>query len=1035
MTSKITTDVLDAYLNCQFKASMKLNEQQGTKSDYEIMLAARRESVRQQALDRIGKQHPLDRVERGIALNAMALKRGSAFILDAVIEDDCSLLCFDGLKRVEGPSKLGAFHYVPLLFLESHHIRKEQRLLLGIYGAILARLQGKAPEFGIVWHGKECRASKVRLDANRRCSEQLLASLRQMRADEAIPPLILNDHCPACEFRNRCHAQAISEDNLSLLRGMGVKEIKKLARKGILTVTQLSHTFRPRRKGKRAEPGSHKRHHSLQAMAIRDKTIYVLGTLQLPTNPVKVFLDIEADPEEQFVYLIGMIVVERGVEQRFSFWGNGKRDEPAIFGQFLTVLSHHDDFVVFSYGSYEQAALKRMQTHAELKQQIDRVLSVSVNVLSIIYSHIYFPTYSNGLKDIGSSLGFSWAEPEASGLQSISWRAKWEATQEDVWKQILLQYNLDDCAALKVVTDHVYALATPPESLAEVSPSAFGSFRIANVQEIDNQARARKWGRISFVHADYEFINGCAYFSYQRQRVYVQTNGTLRKNRVRPTRLRNRRLPVTHRVEVAASECEHCHSADVKILSKPSSGKRGPRGKRVFDFVGSKGAIKLRVIECHSKLHHCCACGAEFVPDTYRRVARYFHGVKSWAMYQHIAHQLSFGTIKEMIDTFFNLPIPKPDLHRFKAEMALYYEPSRRYLWDKLLAGSLLHVDETQFRLKGGKTTYVWAFTNLEEVVYLHRPNREGEFLRELLKDFHGVLVSDFYAAYDSIECPQQKCVVHLIRDMNDDLLDNPFDEDLQLITKPFGALLRPIVATIGEHGLRKRHLRPFKRDVDEFFQRVEALSPSSDVAQALRNRLLKYRQKLFTFLDYDGVPWNNNNAENAIKRFALYRAHASGMMRESGVANFLTLLSICQTCKYKNLNFWRFLLSRQQYSADYVERKSCPTQLSLEVSPEGSTTAWEKLRRTKGCQPSAQGDGQLYALEAAVKVLEDTGTPMTAEQLIEAMAAKGYWTSPHSRTPAVTLYSAILREIQGSGTEARFRKVGKRLFTLLKSQ
>ena len=39
---------------------------------------------------------------------------------------------------------------------------------------------------------------------------------------------------------------------------------------------------------------------------------------------------------------------------------------------------------------------------------------------------------------------------------------------------------------------------------------------------------------------------------------------------------------------------------------------------------------------------------------------------------------------------------------------------------------------------------------------YMYRPTREGDFLRELLKDFHGVLVSDFYAAYDAIECPQQ---------------------------------------------------------------------------------------------------------------------------------------------------------------------------------------------------------------------------------------------------------------------------------------
>jgi len=266
-------------------------------------------------------------------------------------------------------------------------------------------------------------------------------------------------------------------------------------------------------------------------------------------------------------------------------------------------------------------------------------------------------------------------------------------------------------------------------------------------------------------------------------------------------------------------------------------------------------------------------------------------------------------------------------------------------------------VDETQFRLKGGKNAYIWAFTNLEEVVYVFRPNREGDFLRELLKGFNGVLVSDFYTAYDSLECPQQKCLVHLIRDMNDDLLANPFDEELRALTEPFGSLLRPIVASIGEHGLRKRHLQRFKRKASEYFRRMSSLSLRSDVAQALRERLLKYEHKLFTFLDYDDVPWNNNNAENAIKRFALYRAHVSGMMKGAGVEHFLTLLSVCQTCKYKGLNFWRFLSSRMQDIDAFAKTKCRRPPALLDVYPEGFTPAWKRYFQ-KGVPEVAGSDG-----------------------------------------------------------------------------
>ena len=73
--------------------------------------------------------------------------------------------------------------------------------------------------------------------------------------------------------------------------------------------------------------------------------------------------------------------------------------------------------------------------------------------------------------------------------------------------------------------------------------------------------------------------------------------------------------------------------------------------------------------------------------------------------------------------------------------------------------------------------------------------------LQTLLKDFKGVLVSDFYAAYDSIHCPQQKCLIHLIRDLNDDVLKHPYDEELKQFALAFALLLKPMVETIHPYG------------------------------------------------------------------------------------------------------------------------------------------------------------------------------------------------------------------------------------------
>ena len=73
---------------------------------------------------------------------------------------------------------------------------------------------------------------------------------------------------------------------------------------------------------------------------------------------------------------------------------------------------------------------------------------------------------------------------------------------------------------------------------------------------------------------------------------------------------------------------------------------------------------------------------------------------------------------------------------------------------------------------------------------YFYKESRKGDFLEEMLRGFSGVVVSDFFTAYDSLKCPQQKCVIHLLRDINEDLLRNPFDEELRTVVQPFASRL-----------------------------------------------------------------------------------------------------------------------------------------------------------------------------------------------------------------------------------------------------
>jgi predicted RecB family nuclease len=816
MITKITSDVLESYLHCKVKGYLKLAGQQGTKGDFEAMLTELRAEVRLKAIDAIIARHPEDQVARNIPLTTAGLKRGPQYILDGTLEDGALALHFDGLKRVEGESKLGDFHYLPVLFHEGCQVKKEQKLLLEVYGLILSGLQGRAPAYGVIWHGRECKARRVKLNLDHRKAEQVLRGLKDMATSGSPPRLLLNEHCPVCEFCQRCRVQAVKEDNITLLRGMGEKEVNRYARKGISTVTQLSCTFRLRKRGKRVKTQQRPYYFALQALAVREKKIYILGTPILPAAPMRLYCDCEGDPERGFVYLIGLTVVGGGEESHYSFWADSEADERSIFQQFLDVVARYPGSALFYYGSYERAFLRRMRKVAVGKKLVDRVLANSCNVVSVIHTGIYFPTYSNGLKDVGAYLGCTWSERNASGAQSVAWRRTWESGGGDAVKQKLITYNAEDCAALRRVTECIAEIVEGVGKAGSRATEAVGPPKVARAEDVPASTTRREFGRGHFAFPELEYVTKCAYFNYQRDKVFLRTNKTLRRVHAHKVRRRTRKLRVNRRIVIRSLRCPFCQGRAIRRYPLKM------HVKLAYDLRISEGGIRRQVIECTAPLHRCLDCCRDFLPRRYKRRDKHFHGLKSWAMYQHIAHWVSFQRIEEMIREFFGLRVTWVELHMFKSLLARRYRPTIRRMLAKLIAGAVIHADETHANLQKGKG-YVWVLANMEEVVYLYKPSREGDFLHELLKGFTGVLITDFYSAYDSLPCEQQKCLVHLIRDMNHDLLNNPFDDEFKSLASEFGQLLRTIVATIDRYGLKKRHLHKHADEVERFFRTLGA--------------------------------------------------------------------------------------------------------------------------------------------------------------------------------------------------------------------
>jgi len=331
--------------------------------------------------------------------------------------------------------------------------------------------------------------------------------------------------------------------------------------------------------------------------------------------------------------------------------------------------------------------------------------------------------------------------------------------------------------------------------------------------------------------------------------------------------------------------------------------------------------IKRWITRFRFHRYKCQNCGATFNPEEIgHNRSQYGPELLAYALYQNVGLRLPQESVDRSLNRIFGLSLPRATTCRFKEMAAKAYEKTYNDLIEKLCRGQLLHIDETKVSVKGDNG-YVWILANQDEVAYIYRETREGEWLQILLKDFKGVLVSDFYPAYDGIQCQQQKCLIHLIRDLNDDILKHPYDEELKGLALAFARLVKPMIDTVDRHGLKSRFLGKHLLSVRRFYKQLSNMHLHSEMAEKLKDRFTRNEHKLFTFLKFDGVPWNNNNAEHAVKAFATLRQIIGGVTTAKGISDYMILLSICETCIYRKLDFLDFLRSREKSIAVFASK------------------------------------------------------------------------------------------------------------------
>ena len=317
----ITSEILVAYSQCHRKAFLLLfSEEDSFAHEYITILGQKRIKNRLKYIATLKQKN----FNIGI-YNEDNRRKGYDYLIDSNLKSNELEAFCDLLVKVEGSSSVGKYSYEPIIITGTHTPTKEQKIELFFASYILEKIQNRTPSIGCILSvDKQIHRLRLKTLNVYNIIEPFILPLKGWikRLPSKPPAVILNKHCPYCQFHASCREKAEKTDDLSLLDRMTTKTINKYHKKGIFTVTQLSYLFKPRRRNKKTKKPIIKHNLELQALAIRTEKTYIQDLLELTRKPVELFLDIEGIPDQNFYYLVGLLVCERDNIFYYPFWIN-----------------------------------------------------------------------------------------------------------------------------------------------------------------------------------------------------------------------------------------------------------------------------------------------------------------------------------------------------------------------------------------------------------------------------------------------------------------------------------------------------------------------------------------------------------------------------------------------------------------------------------------------------------------------------------------------------------------------------------------
>ncbi|MCA9449214.1 MAG: IS66 family transposase, partial [Candidatus Omnitrophica bacterium] len=290
------------------------------------------------------------------------------------------------------------------------------------------------------------------------------------------------------------------------------------------------------------------------------------------------------------------------------------------------------------------------------------------------------------------------------------------------------------------------------------------------------------------------------------------------------------------------------------------------------------------------------------IPDALPK-AELGHRALALSAWFHYGLGNTLSQVSGVLDTTFQHSISTGGLIDAWQRIAMIVEPWYHEIADRAFESATLHADETGHRV-AGQTHWLWCFTT-PEVTYYHIDDSRGEkALREFfLEAYEGVLITDFWGAYNRIAVrKRQLCLVHLLRELDKVDLRNG-NEDWIDFRNLLKRLLKDAIRLSKRDDLTAEEFAAKRNRLDLRLKGLIDGKRRDPDAKRLIKRLKKHRHDLFTFLDEPDVPFDNNHAEREIRPAVLMRKNSFHNMSDEGALVHSIMMTVFRTLKRKGFN------------------------------------------------------------------------------------------------------------------------------------